>query len=343
MEPDRADAGADSVLGGSKLMLSPAELQREAAATGFQTEALERVIRLLELLDGFRRHPFLKSRVVLKGGTALNLFVLEIPRLSVDIDLNYIGAVARDEMLAERPMVEQAIEAVCGRLGVQVKRVPGEHAGGKWRLSYTGVGGRSGTLEVDVNFLLRTPLWPPVMTDSMRIGTFGISGVPVLDVHELAAGKLAALFGRTASRDIFDTRELLATEAFSEERLRLGFVVYGGVNRRDWREVTIDDVQVDPGDVDRRLLPLLRGGVGPTRAELIEWSRRLVAECREYLSAVLPLRAGEMEFLEHLNDRGEIVPELLTTNAPMQQLLRDHPGLRWKALNVRKHRGLDGG
>lgn len=136
-------------------MLSAADLQREAEATGFRGEALEKVVRLLELLEGIRSHPFLKHRVALKGGTALNLFVFQVPRLSVDIDLNYIGAVSRDVMLAERPKVEQAIQAVCGRAGMQIKRVPDEHAGGKWRLSYRSASGRSGTLEVDVNFLLR--------------------------------------------------------------------------------------------------------------------------------------------------------------------------------------------
>lgn len=218
-------------------MLSLADLQREAAATGFGADALEKVIRLLELLEGFRSHPFLGSRVALKGGTALNLFVFEVPRLSVDIDLDYTGAAERDVMLAERPKAEQAIQAVCGRAGMQIKRVPGEHAGGKWRLSYTSVSGRAGTLEVDVNFLLRTPLWPIVATDSRCIGSFGVARVPMLDVHELAAGKLAALFGRAASRDLFDVRELLAAKSLDPERLRLAFVVYGGINRRDWRTV----------------------------------------------------------------------------------------------------------
>jgi hypothetical protein len=45
----------------------------------------------------------------------------------------------------------------------------------------------------------------------------------------------------------------------------------------------------------------------------------------------------EIEFLDRLNDLGEITPELLTAEPDMQQRLRDHPGLRWKALNVRKH------
>ena len=70
------------------------ELQREAAATGFLSETLEKALRLLALLDALRSHPFLRPRIALKGGTALNLFVFDLPRLSVDVDVNYIGGVA---------------------------------------------------------------------------------------------------------------------------------------------------------------------------------------------------------------------------------------------------------
>jgi predicted nucleotidyltransferase component of viral defense system len=322
-------------------MLGDAELHREAAATGFRPEVLEKVIRLLEFLDGIRSHPYLKPRLVLKGGTALNLFVYNLPRLSVDIDLNYTGSPERETMLADRPRIEQAIRAVCARMGVQIRRIPGEHAGGKWRLSYASVTGRPGMLEVDVNFLLRTPLWPPVATDSKRVGAFGVTDVPLLDVHELAAGKLGALFGRGASRDLFDVRELFGATSLDADKLRLGFVVYGGINRRDWRTVTLDDVHADPVEVERQLVPLLRAGVAPRREALASWTGRLVEECRDWLSAVLPLRAEEVEFLHRLNDQGDIAPELLTVDADMQRLLNSHAGLRWKAINVRKYRGLD--
>ena len=74
-------------------------LTREAQATGFRPEILEKVFQLLHLLQSFLRHPFLRDRIVLKGGTALNLFYFDVPRLSVDIDLNYVGAVDRQTML----------------------------------------------------------------------------------------------------------------------------------------------------------------------------------------------------------------------------------------------------
>jgi hypothetical protein len=139
----------------------------------------------------------------------------------VDIDLNYVGAADRETMLAERPKVEQAIEAVCSRLGLRLRRAPSDHAGGKWRLSYATVTGRPGTLELDMNFLLRTPLWPHVVRDSRPVGTFAAADVTILDLHELAAGKLAALFARNAGRSptpprvVLDTNLVLSTLVFS--------------------------------------------------------------------------------------------------------------------------------
>ncbi len=125
-------------------------------------------------------------------------------------------------MLSERPKVEQAVQAVCGRLGIRIRRTPADHAGGKWRLSYDSIAGSGGNLELDVNFMLRTPLWPPAAASSRHLGSFGVTQVPMLDVHELAAGKLAALFGRAASRDLFDVRELLGAEVLDAKKLRTG-------------------------------------------------------------------------------------------------------------------------
>jgi hypothetical protein len=86
-----------------------------SAETGFEANTLEKAVRLLDLLNPLQSHPYLKGRLALKGGTALNLFLSDIPRLSVDADLNYIGALDKDTMLAERPSVEKAVGAVLGR------------------------------------------------------------------------------------------------------------------------------------------------------------------------------------------------------------------------------------
>lgn len=324
-------------------MLSREQLQRAAADSGFQVESYEKVHVLVRLLEAVRTHPFLGPRMALKGGTALNLFVLGLPRLSVDIDLNYVGASDRETMLAERSRVEQALQQVAGRMGLAVKRAPNEHAGGKWRLAYTTALGRPGTIEVDVNFMLRTPLWPAAPRDSHPIGGETATQVLIVEDHELAAGKLAAPVARSASRDVFDAREILRRPGLDRAKLRLGFVVYGGLNRVDWREITIEHVRTTPGDVDTQLVPMLRFDLRPAKADVALWTEALVRETRELMAAVLPLEARELEFVERLNGNGDIAPELLTADAGMQAVIQDHPGLKWKALKVKQRLGVAAG
>jgi predicted nucleotidyltransferase component of viral defense system len=320
--------------------LSHEQLQRAAAESGFAVESYEKVHVLVRLLNGVRGHPFLGPRMALKGGTALNLFVLDLPRLSVDIDLNYVGAPDRETMLAEKPRVETAIHRVAGREGLTVRRVPTEHAGGKWRMSYLSASGRSGTIELDVNFMLRTPLWPAVARDSHPIGGSKAERILVLDEHELAAGKLAALVARSASRDLFDARELLRRPAIDAAKLRLGFVIYGAVNRVDWREIGVDRVVTTAADVDAQLAPMLRLDVRPPKKAVTAWTDALVTETRDLMSKVLPLQAHEIEFLDRLNGQGDIAPELLTGDSAMRAIIANHPGIRWKSKNVKKHFGL---
>jgi len=315
------------------------DVEQSAIDLGFPPDSLEKVFRLLSLLDALRANAFLRPRLALKGGTALNLFLFDLPRLSVDIDLNYVGSSDRDVMLADKPKLEQAIQAVCSREGLTVKRVPTEHAGGKWRLSYMTVAGSTAALEIDVNFMLRGPLWPVTISDSGRVGTMQASGISVLDPHELAAGKLAALCSRNASRDLFDARALLRHPSIERNKLRLAFVVYGGINRKDWRTVELDDIDADPQELKRELGIMLRREHRPANTDLIQWTRTLVDETRALMASVLPLEANELEFIERLNAHGEIVPSLLTSDGAMQEKIEQQPGLQWKAKNVKQRMG----
>jgi len=319
---------------------SSSEILPAAESTGFKAEMVEKVLHLLNLLNALNSHPFLKGRWALKGGTALNMFVLDLPRLSVDIDLNYIGAPGREEMLTDRPKIEQAVQAVFSREGFTIKRVPDEHAGGKWRLSYHSFTGRSGNLEVDFNFMFRQPLGDIRPADSHPLGDFQAKSIPVLDLHELAAGKLAALLARGQARDLFDCHRILNMDDLERDRLRIAFVVYGGMNRKDWRTVSIEDVDFDPAELTRLLIPTLDTRAIQEQGSPAEFGARLVRECREGLSMVLPFNDAEREFLDLLLDKGEIDSTILTADTALQKRIQGQPLLEWKALNVRKHRGL---
>lgn len=245
------------------------EIQHHADAFGFRPDMLEKVFRLLSLLETLRSNAFLRPRVALKGGTAINLFLLQVPRLSVDIDLNYVGSGDRAVMLADKPKLEQSIQMVCVREGLTVKRVPSEHAGGKWRLSFVNTAGSSDKLEVDLNFMLRVPLWPVTTLDSKSLGPVVAKEIAVVDRHELAAGKLAALCSRHACRDIFDARELLRRTDIDRRKLRLAFVVYGGLNRKDWRTVRIDDVTAEAAELNESSCPCCAPTFAPRTPRLL--------------------------------------------------------------------------
>ncbi|OPZ93313.1 MAG: hypothetical protein BWY74_01179 [Firmicutes bacterium ADurb.Bin419] len=68
--------------------------------TAFQRDILEKVHRLTIILDYINSHPRLEEMLVLKGGTAINLTIFNLPRLSVDIDLDFSSDATREEMLA---------------------------------------------------------------------------------------------------------------------------------------------------------------------------------------------------------------------------------------------------
>ena len=319
------------------MRVSAEQLAAAAEATGFRADMLERVAQLLGLLDAMQRHPFLRGKLALKGGTALNLFVFDLPRLSVDIDLNYVGAESREAMLEERPRLEEALRAVFGREDLTGRLLTSEHAGGKWTLRYPTASGQTGRIDVDINYMYRVPLWPITAMDSHRVGPWRATGVPVVDVHELAAGKLAALLSRHRARDLFDSRLVFSIGGLDMGRLRTAFIVYGAMNRRDWRTVSREDVAFNPAELASQLTPSLRAGTAPS-SDAAGYPEALVDECRRALSALLPFTDAERAFLDRLLDEGEIDATLLTLDPELQQRIRAQPLLEWKAQNVRSHR-----
>ena len=87
--------------------------------------------------------------------------MFDVPRLSVDIDLNYVGNESRDAMLEERPKIVDALQAVFSREDFVISWASlDEHAADKWSLRYLAASGQRGRVDVDVNYMYRVPLWP---------------------------------------------------------------------------------------------------------------------------------------------------------------------------------------
>lgn len=312
------------------MKISKELLVKESSQTGFRIEILEKVWYLMNVLEGINSHPFLQDRLVLKGGTALNLFVFNLPRLSVDIDLNYVGLPSREGMISERPAIEKTMEAVFQRENLMIRRIPGKHAGGKWQLKYQSVLGNQGNLEVDLNFMFRIPLWEIQKYSSKLVGHHQVHEIRILDFHELAAGKLTALFARNATRDLFDAHHLLTKIDFNKEQLRLAFILYVGMSSiKNPQGISPESLLFDESDYRRQLLPLLRNIQDEKNQQ--SWKEIKFQECKKALELLLPFTNQEKEFLELLVEKGEVRPSLLTDIHNMQSKIEKLPLLLWKA------------
>ncbi len=154
-----------------------------------------------------------------------------------------------------------------------------------------------------------------------------------------AAGKLAALFSRKQARDLFDCCKIFKLSNLDKNLLRIAFIVYGGMNRRDWRTVTIEDVTFENNELKRELFPMLQADVVKKLGNPEEFGKRLVSECRESLKTLLPFTEKEKQFFNLLLDEGKIEASILTADEEMRNNIIRQPLLEWKALNVIEHKG----
>jgi predicted nucleotidyltransferase component of viral defense system len=182
----------------------------------------------------YRRQVALLIRVIpfvaaedcfaLKGGTAINLFVRDMPRLSVDIDLTYLPVAGRAESLS-------AIDAAMKRVDQRIRDgIPGAHTskglteGVVTRLTVRAEGVQ---IKIEVTPVLRGCAYDPELRSVSEAveDEFGFAEMKVVSFPDLYAGKLVAALDRQHPRDLFDVGDLLANEGI-DEPLRRAFVVY---------------------------------------------------------------------------------------------------------------------
>jgi predicted nucleotidyltransferase component of viral defense system len=312
-------------------------LQRIAAETRLPAATLEKVLRLLDVLQAIAEDRDLKTRVALKGGTALNVFHLRLDRLSVDIDLNYVGAVDRAAMEADRPLVDGALLRLLEAQGYQVRRQPPGHAGGKWVARYSSALGGGASIEVDLNYMARAPLFGVQTMTSTPLGGVSATGISVLDLHEVVAGKLVALLDRRAARDLFDARRILETQTLDWSLVRVGVLAWGAAGRRDWREASLDDIGGDPRELRQKLAICLPQDFFEAAGGVDRWIADSVAICRAGLAPLFERTVGEAAFLDRLLDAGEVDPSGLAASDAVKARVAAMPMLAWKAQNVRAH------
>ncbi len=182
--------------------------------------------------------PFVAKQecFALKGGTAINLFVREFPRLSVDIDLVYLPMKGRDEALQE---IREALDSISADLKAAFKDAELTEAYKSKRDSLRLIVARNGVqIKVELSPVLRGTVYEPQLMEVCTAveDEFGYVEMPVVALADLYAGKICAALDRQHPRDLFDIKWLLENEGLTEE-IRKAFLVYLSSHNRPMAEL----------------------------------------------------------------------------------------------------------
>lgn len=136
-------------------------LGRMAKELGFPRDTLEKVCRLADVLRFMESDELLSEGIALKGGTAINLTIFDLPRLSVDIDLDYCRSIEREKMLADRGIITDKISKYMMANGyVLSPKSKSYHALDSFVYEYINCGGTKDNLKIEINYMLRCHVLP---------------------------------------------------------------------------------------------------------------------------------------------------------------------------------------
>ncbi len=266
---------------------------------------------------------FAQKCFAMKGGTAINLFCRDMPRLSVDIDLVFI-----DPEVAGRSEALSAIEGSLRTVAEELKRKL------RVRVQRTSSGSEQETklyvsrgdtrIKIEVNHVFRGSVYPivegnltPMAEDMFEREV----AVPMLDPDELYASKLVAALDRQHPRDLFDVM-LLNENGGITPRMRRAFVVYLAGHNRPMHELLPPQVHDMNDAYEKEFVGMTTRDVGIDELE----------ETRERLFAELPLSLDEAE-RKFLHSVHRLDPEWDLVGV---QGIENLPALRWKLLNLER-------
>jgi len=126
---------------------------KRAEKLGFVRDTLEKVYRLADILEYLNTNPLLKESLALKGGTAINLTIFNLPRLSVDIDPDYLKADSKEEMLKNREIINSTVTRYMLSQGyTQSPKTKTHHSLNSWVYEYINTGGNKDIIKLEINY-----------------------------------------------------------------------------------------------------------------------------------------------------------------------------------------------
>jgi len=251
----------------------------------------------------------------LHGGTAINLFVREMPRLSVDIDLTYLSIEDRETSLK---YIAEALERIKANIE---KAIPGARITPRLNVGKLLISDNKVDIKLEVNLVNRGTIAEPKevpLCERAQTTFEAFCTIPIVPVGQLFGGKMIAALDRQHPRDLFDVKYLLGMEGFTQE-IKEGFLLCLLCSDRPITEVIIPNFQDQRSALTNQFSGMTDETFSYEEYESIR--EKLVATIRENLTD------SDKEFLLSVKN--------ITPDWSIYDFQR-FPAINWKLQNLQK-------
>lgn len=209
------------------------QLGQMAKRYGFVRDTFEKVLRLKEILIYLNTDEYLHEHLALKGGTAINMTIFNLPRLSVDLDLDFTPNLPLGDMEKAREKITKMLENYMTEEGYFLSGSSRySHSLDSMLFQYQNAGGNRDNIKLELNYSLRSHIFAPVerkvVTDIFEEDVI----VRTLEPIEIFAAKANALMSRAAARDLYDFNNMIYFGLFDGleyELLRKCIIFYASI------------------------------------------------------------------------------------------------------------------
>lgn len=296
--------------------------------SGFIQNSYEKVFRLCDFLI-FVRNSKIKDYLVLKGGTAINLWLLDFPRLSVDADFDLSLNIGKEEINNLKDEIMKEINRFMLQNGCFLsRRSKRTYTLDSLAYAYTTFSGNRDVLKVEINYSNRCHVLPPIVSRSMASINEAAEVLRLSD-NELIGSKISALITRTTGRDIFDVYNIFSSNLQLDEKLIKKIAIFYTCLSLDSPSLiykTIDASiekinKIDYGIMRQTIIPMLRV------KERIDIDK-IKSVVRSKINEMFSFNENENRFIKSLGngifDQGLLFEDCIVND------LKNHPMLLWK-------------
>lgn len=305
------------------------ELSSLAEECSFVKNTVEKVLRLMDILD-YIAESDISAMLALKGGTAINLCLLELPRLSVDVDMDFSLDCSKEETLEKRTLIKTLITGYMLDQGYSLSdRSRFTYTLDSFVFSYMTLSGSRDVLKIEINYSDRVHIMQTVSDTSISVGGRSCKVHRLAD-EELIGSKINALIVRTTPRDVYDVYRLFHAYHEKDFQLIKKIAIFYATIGSD-KPVYFEDLCAI---AFKRMRSFNYNKIRATLIPVLHKGERIVIEdiCAEVileLEKMFILDENEKEFVAQYN-AGIYLPSLLFKGIDVNDV-SNHPMALWKA------------